>query len=176
MSRTCCGCHLDLGVVLDAADLDEHRGRRAILEELAGVVLKRLAWGPHLPSRILRPLHELFDLGDQVVVLRVAHTEQPVLGLGLVHPLDYTVQIDPLVEALTHAHDRIKESGVLATPGDDIDGDRADGHPKGEQVYRAVEQQLDLEDREISERSVPRGDRKWLLMRHVYKASCLRAL
>ena len=86
------------------------------------------------------------------------------------------MQIDPLVEALAHAHDRIEQPWAFPSSGEEIHNDRAHGQPNGNEVDGPVEQQLDLEDREISERRVPRGDRERLLMRHVYKGPCLRVL
>ena len=97
----------------------------------------------HLPMRTLGSLHESLDLADQVVVVELTRaTEQTFLGLRFVHSLNDTVQVDLLVEALAEAHDRIEEPGASPPSGDEIDENRADGQPKGDEVHRTVQQQL----------------------------------
>jgi hypothetical protein len=71
----------------------------------------------HLPMRILGSLHASLNLADQVVVVELTRaTEQTFLGLRFVHSLNDTVQVDPLVEALAEAHDRIEEPEASPRP------------------------------------------------------------
>jgi hypothetical protein len=81
------------------------------------------------------------------------------------------VKVEPRVEALAPPHHRVEEPGAVAPAGNEVEDHGHDRDLENDDVFEAIQRELELEDPEVAQRDRARGHRQRSLA-HAFVLAC----